>query len=155
MKLDVYRFSSNTNTTLGVLMINGKFECYTLEDEYRSVKKFGETRIPSGTYTIKLRTEGGMHQRYSKAYGEFHKGMLHLQDVPNFTWILIHRGNDEDDTAGCLLVGDYLNNNKLQAGRLTKSEAAYKRMYQKVAAAILEGEPVTITYHDLDIPVEQ
>ena len=34
MELKVYRYSSQSQTTLGVLHIDGKFECYTLEDPF-------------------------------------------------------------------------------------------------------------------------
>ena len=57
MKLEVQRFSSQSNSTLGMLFdVTGtpKFLCYTLEDEFRDVKVSGETRIPSGTYNVTL-----------------------------------------------------------------------------------------------------
>ena len=47
MKLKVYRYSSQSQTTLGALQIDGKFECYTLEDQHQDVKVKGETRIPA------------------------------------------------------------------------------------------------------------
>ena len=54
MKLHVMRFSSQKDSTLGLLFdeSNGKreFLCYTLEDEYRENKVMHETRIPAGTY---------------------------------------------------------------------------------------------------------
>ena len=80
MKLQVLRFSSQTDSTSGLLFeINelGKhFLCYTLEDERRALKVRGETRVPAGVYSIALRKEGGFHDRYSKKYGGFHVGML-------------------------------------------------------------------------------
>ena len=147
MKLDVYRYSDNRESTLGLLFIDGCFECYTLEDEARSKKVFGETRIPSGSYTIKLRTEGGHHSRYAHKFS-FHKGMLWLQDVPNFKWILIHIGNTDNDTAGCLLVGNSVNNNTLGDGKIGNSTEAYINMYKKVVSAMDSGEPISISYHD-------
>ena len=149
MKLKVYRYSSQSRTTLGALHIDGEFECYTLEDRHRDIKVMGETRIPQGTYTIGLRTVGGHHAKYSKKFPDDHKGMLHVLDVPNFKYILIHIGNDELDTMGCLLVGDYVNNNKLQKGQLNSSTNAYRNMYKKVIEATERGEPVTIQYIDL------
>ncbi len=149
MELKVYRFSSNTQSTLGVLHINQKFECYTLEDQHQEKKIRGETRIPAGTYEIKIRDIGGFHARYKNRFS-FHKGMLQVMDVPNFEYILIHVGNNEDDTAGCLLVGNTCNNNKLEAGKLGGSTDAYKAMYPKVLEALQAGEKVTIQYTDLD-----
>tara|TARA_R110002020_G_C16036218_1_gene753313 strand:+ start:234 stop:683 length:450 start_codon:yes stop_codon:yes gene_type:complete len=149
MKLKVYRYSSQSRTTLGALHIDGYFECYTLEDRHRDIKVMGETRIPQGTYTVGLRTEGGHHAKYSKKFPSFHKGMLHVLDVPNFEYILIHIGNDELDTMGCLLVGDYTNNNKLQKGQVNSSTNAYSNMYKKVVEAFEINEPITIQYIDL------
>ena len=37
-------------------------------------KVYGETRIPAGTYKLKLRTEGGYHQKYSKRFPDIHRG---------------------------------------------------------------------------------
>ena len=110
MKLEVLRISSESDSTSGLVfdVTNGrKFLCYSLEDEYRSEKVMHETRVPAGTYKILLRKEGGFHGRYTKKYGpDFHKGMLHVQDVPGFKWILIHTGNTDEHTSGCLIVGD-------------------------------------------------
>ena len=157
MMLQVLRFSSQADDTLGLLFDvtdpeDRNFLCYTLEDEARTVKKYGETRIPSGTYPIKLRTEGGFHSRYSKKFPSMHRGMLHVQNVPGFEYILIHIGNDDDDTAGCLLLGDQQRQNVTQSGKILSSTDAYRRVYQHVIAAIDRGEDVAIMYVDLDDP---
>ena len=65
-----------------------------------------ETCIPEGTYDIKFRKTGGFHAKYSERYKNAHYGMLHIQDVPNFTYILIHTGNTDEHTSGCLIVGE-------------------------------------------------
>ena len=154
MKLKVIRFNSQSDSTNGLLFdaTNGMdFLCYTLEDEKREEKVMAETRIPAGTYEIKLRKEGGFHGRYTKKYGNMHKGMLHVQDVPNFKWILIHTGNTDEHTAGCLIVGDSQENNTLiKDGFIGRSTQAYKRIYPPIAEALENGENVTIEYIDLD-----
>ena len=38
MKLDVVRTQFGKDATNGLLFIDGKFECYTLEDEYQNSK---------------------------------------------------------------------------------------------------------------------
>jgi len=151
MKLKVLRFSSQEDSTSGLLFLEDnqemKFLCYTLEDEMRDVKVKGETRVPAGTYKLELRTEGGFNNKYTKKYGEFHKGMLHVTNVPNFEYILIHTGNTDEHTAGCLLVGDSQENNAIvKDGFVGKSTNAYKRIYPDISRAISEGNEVTIEY---------
>jgi hypothetical protein len=154
MKLEVLRFSSQEDSTNGVLfdVTEGrKFLCYTLEDEYRETKVMSETRIPAGTYKITLRTVGGHHGRYKVKYAEMHKGMLWVRDVPGFEYILIHTGNTDEHTAGCLLVGDSQQSNLIKSDGFTGSSTqAYKRIYPPIAAALEAGEEVTITYIDYD-----
>ena len=160
MDLEVIRFSSGTDSTNGILLetiqqgneIDGyfkqkKFLAYTLEDEQRDEKVFGETRIPEGTYKLGLRKVGGYHARYSKKFDDFHIGMLHVLDVPGFEYILIHCGNTDEHTAGCLLVGDSQENNQIKKdGFIGRSVQAYKRIYPRIASALERGEKVTITY---------
>ena len=155
MELEVLRFSSQRDSTNGILfdVTDGKrqFLCYTLEDEYREDKVGGETRIPSGTYEVTLRTVGGFHGRYERKYGEMHKGMLWVRDVPNFEYILIHTGNTDEHTAGCLLLGDSQQANFGNSdGFVGSSTQAYKRVYPSVAKALEENEKVKITYIDFD-----
>ena len=160
MKLEVIRFSSGTDSTNGMLLevieqgndIDGlwqqkKFLAYTLEDEQRDTKVFGETRIPNGDYKLGLRKVGGYHARYTKRFPHIHIGMLHVLDVPGFEYILIHCGNTDEHTAGCLLVGDSQENNQItKDGFIGKSTQAYKRIYPRIAEALDCGEEVTITY---------
>ncbi len=154
MKLEVLRISSQEDSTSGVLfdVTNGrKFLCYTLEDEKRDDKVSGETRIPSGSYRVTLRTEGGFHQRYAHRFQDIHKGMLWVRDVPGFEYILIHCGNTDEHTSGCLLVGESQESNtKKSDGFIGRSTQAYFDLYPSVAKAIEAGEEVTITYIDYD-----
>ena len=152
MKLDVVRTQFGEDATNGMLFINGVFECFTLEDEVRNVKVHSETAIPLGEYEIKLRTEGGFHTKYTSRYGSMHKGMLWLQDVPGFTWILIHTGNTDQHTAGCLLLGETQQDlDKGKDGFVGGSGDAYKKAYPKIAEAILNGEKVTIKYSNINL----
>ena len=113
-------------------------------------KVYGETRIPAGTYKLKLRTEGGYNKKYSKRFPGIHRGMLHVTDVPGFEYILIHCGNTDEHTAGCLLVGDTQENNQINNnGFIGKSANAYKRIYPKIAQAILDNNEVFITYKNI------
>lgn len=157
MELHVVRYNKKPNFTDGLFFINTKFKTHTLEDEVRTVKVYGETAVFNGRYKVELRTEGGFHQRYSKRYNNsssrhfkgknWHQGMLHITGVPNFKWILIHVGNDDDDTAGCLLVG--MTQNADDAGFIGASRVAYEKIYPIIRDAILSGEEVYITYQDI------
>ena len=147
MKLQVVRTQFGTDATNGLLFVNGLFECYTLEDQYQAVKVMHETCIPEGTYDIKFRTVGGFHEKYKKRYGADHYGMLHLQDVPNFTYILIHAGNTDEHTSGCLIVGETQQDLDLSDdGFIGHSGVAYSKLYKKVAKELLLGKSVTIEY---------
>ena len=125
------RFYDNQNETVGKIEIDNELICFTLEDEFRKNKVRGETRIPAGLYQIKLRNSGSINEKYKKY--PWHKGMLWLQDVPNFTYIYIHKGNTEKDTLGCILVGDSLRykDSQLTIGSGTSS-TAYERLYKLV-----------------------
>jgi hypothetical protein len=147
MNLYLPRLVSDGRATIGTLFHNNVFQCFILEDEHRLVKKRGETRIPAGIYNIGVRTEGGFHERYRRRF-PWHKGMLHILDVPNFTNILIHPGNDESDTEGCLLPGlsaDVRPNNYFVGHSVT----AYKALYQNVIEDALAGR-LQIEIADLD-----
>ena len=160
MKLQVVRTQLGKDATNGLLFIDGIFECYTLEDQYQAVKVMHETCIPEGTYEIKFRTVGGFHTRYEQRYGADHYGMLWLQDVPGFEYILIHTGNTDEHTSGCLIVGETQQDLEISKdGFIGSSTVAYKKMYAKVANQLLQGKEVTIEYTTiqnlLNKPAEQ
>jgi len=156
MKYEVLRTSSGKDSTSGLLFEVSQnkrtFLAYTLEDEQRDVKVWGETRIPAGTYKLKLRTEGGFHNKYLSKYGKpFHKGMIHVQDVPGFEYILWHTGNTDEHTAGCLILGNSQTNNRIaKDGFIGSSVDAYKFVYPRVVSAIEAGIDVEVEYIDYD-----
>jgi len=133
IKITVTRFHSDEDATLSTIAVDGAFQCFGLEDEFRELKVAAETRIPAGTYKVKLRKAGGMNGRYSDKFA-FHRGMLHVQDVPGFEWIYIHVGNTDEHTAGCLLVG-YGSSASPQDFRIMESVNAYRDIYMKVVDA--------------------
>jgi hypothetical protein len=160
MKYEVLRTSSGKDSTSGLLFEVSQnkrtFLAYTLEDEQRDVKVWGETRIPAGTYKLKLRTEGGFHNKYASKYGNFHKGMIHVQDVPGFEYILWHTGNTDEHTAGCLIMGNTQTNNRIaKDGFIGSSVDAYKFVYPRVVSAIEAGIDVEVEYIDYDGDVKK
>jgi len=153
MKLDVVRTQFGKDATNGMLFVDGVFECFTLEDEVRDIKVMSETAIPLGEYKIKFRNIGGFDTKYKARYGStFHKGMLELQDVPNFKYILIHTGNTDQHTAGCLLIGETQQDlDKGKDGFVGGSGDAYKKFYPKVRDALIAKEKVTIKYSNINL----
>ena len=146
--MELHRFKSDDSYTIGTLFdvtFDRKKLCVTLEDGYREIKVPGETRIPAGTYVIKLRTVGGFHNRYSLKFPDMHRGMLWLQDVPNFQYILIHIGNYPKDSRGFILVG-----NTYSTGYIGNSTQTYCQIYPPIAQHLIDGGKVTITIIDGD-----
>jgi hypothetical protein len=137
MELKLLRFDSGTNDTLGILFMDGKFTGFTLEDEYREVKVMNETRVPAGTYEIKY--------TYSPKYKKF---MLELMNVPNFSGIRIHPGNTEQDTSGCILVGNVCRHNPFGDSRIEDSRIAYDRIASLIINALGRKENVNIIIKD-------
>jgi len=145
MNLHLLRYSDNGDDTTGLLFIDGVFACYTIEDEHRNVKIAGETRIPEGEYEIGFREEESpMTEKYRKDYPDIFDYHLQLLEVPGFQFIYIHVGNTDEDTMGCILLNDSMNNNQIQKGRGGFSRNAFKRIYPKIWKALKTGEQVKI-----------
>lgn len=150
--ISVIEIATTKNSTLSVVLLNGEFQCFGLEDGDRGVennpnnKIHSETRIPRGRYKIGVRTVGGFHSNYSKKSSltkGMHKGMLQVLDVPNFEYILIHIGNYIKDTAGCLLLGRGATTPNPDSNgdniTISSSTTAYNDLYAKVIDSALAG----------------
>jgi len=114
MKIEIKRLYRTENSTIGELTIDGKFECYTLEDKERDVKIKSETAISKGTYKVIINRSN-----------RFKKLLPLLLNVPNFEGVRIHPGNTNHDTEGCILIGttkgkDFIGNSRIAFNRLFK-----------------------------------
>lgn len=103
MNLVLQRKPTTDEWTFGDLYIEraeGRLEwfCYTLEDELREHKIPSETAIWRGRYQVELEDSP-----------KFGPDTVTLRRVPNFEHIRIHSGNSDEDTAGCIIVGDSIN----------------------------------------------
>lgn len=95
MELTLKRDILADGYTLGLLSVDGKPYCYTVEDKVREgVKIPGKTAIPYGRYKVIV----NMSNRFKKL-------MPLLIDVPGFEGVRIHSGNTAEDTEGCIIVG--------------------------------------------------
>lgn len=154
------RLYDNGDDTLGIWYfkdIDGNIKyVFSIEDEFRTKKKYKETRIPAGQYKLFTRKDGRHYDKYSNhsnlALKELTRkyGILQLADVPNFTGILIHLGNDEKDTAGCLLPGSKAYNNSFGRGYIAESTDAYIKLASAIFKAMDDGADVYITIIDKD-----
>ena len=134
MKVELRRFYSGKDDSLGLLFIDGEFVAFTIEDEDRALKVMHETRIPAGNYTLSLRYSPKFSPR--PTYGH---EMITVNNVPGFTGILFHKGNTEADTSGCILVGNVVRFNPAGLSRIEESALAYDRIYPVIADAIRES----------------
>lgn len=136
MKLQVERVQQDADVTIGRLLVDGVFECWTLEDPVREKpgvpveqwKIKGETAIPRGTYRVLVT----MSDRFKRL-------MPLLENVLGFVGVRIHSGNTTANTEGCLLVGDV----RLDKS-IGQSRVAFDRLYEKIYAAFTRGESVTL-----------
>lgn len=141
MKLDLWRKYCKGGYTIGVLSVNGKTICNTLEDtdrglhskmsleEIKEKKVYGKTAIPVGEYKVTM--------SYSV---RFKKVMPLLLDVMGFSGIRIHSGNTAEDTEGCILCG--MNSEK---GKVMNSRTYTQLVYNYIQNGL--GEGVTINIH--------
>ena len=123
MKLFLKRIAKKKEYTIGKLYIDNVYFCDTIEDtdrgldqsmteqQVRSIKIPGKTAIPTGTYKINMNVVSPKFGSKS-FYKQTCNGKLpRLLNVKGFEGILIHCGNTQLDTSGCLIVGE--NNNLL------------------------------------------
>jgi len=96
-------------STIGKLFINGESFCDTLENPWLDNQR-NISCIPEGQYKVRLRLP-----RESATRDYLH---LLVQDVPNRTYILFHRGNTAKDTSGCILVGNGRKQDTVENSRL-------------------------------------
>jgi hypothetical protein len=134
MEIDLHRTKGGEVATLGDFYINTNFVCHTLEDRVRielgQDKIMKETAIPAGRYKIIIDFSN-----------KFQRLMLHVLDVPQFTGIRIHKGNTDQNTEGCILLGMNIAGDDL----ITQSTEAFDLVYPQIETALNAGEEVWIT----------
>jgi len=96
INLLLIRDTFSDKSVLGELYLNGERMCDTLENPWLDNQK-NISCIPAGIYDVRLRLA-----RESATRDYLH---LLIQDVPNRSFILIHRGNFPSQTQGCVLLG--------------------------------------------------
>lgn len=151
MELIVDRKWKRQSYTISNLTIDGKWFCNVLEDadrglddsmplaKIKELKKPSITAIPKGTYEITLDV---ISPRFctKSFYKQVCNGKLpRLLNVKGFEGILIHAGNTDKDTDGCLLVGM-----NLEKGKVLKSQETFKELFKLLKDKHDKGEKITI-----------
>lgn len=150
MEITLVRRFKGPKYTIGSLYINGIKNCDTIEDvdrglndsmsleEIKSIKIYGQTAIPYGRYKIDMSTISPTfkNRSWAKPYG----GKLpRLLGVKGFEGILIHVGNTEKDSYGCILCGY----NKVK-GMVVESTKCFNRLMNVLLEKHLAGEELYI-----------
>ena len=129
MRLKLERISCGPVCTIGTLYVDGKLDCFTLEDVVRTGEKvYGQTAIPAGVYNVVVTPSV-----------RFKRELPLLENVPGFQGIRIHPGNTAKDTEGCILVGK-----AKTAESVTHSREAFDALFKKIKESLGSGEKVTM-----------
>ena len=139
MLLLLDRKYKKTDYTIGKLYVDGEYFCDTLEDadrglsddmteeEISSITINGSTAIPTGTYDITLDVVSPKYKSRGTQYSTIDYKLPRLLNCKGFTGVLIHIGNTNADTDGCILVGE---NNAV--GKVLNSTATFYKLYDKL-----------------------
>ena len=141
MKLELIRRYCGNGYTIGTLLVDGVKFCDTLEptdrgltssmtlQEIKANKVNGKTAIPTGIYHVDMETVSP--RLHGKSWAKPYGGRVpRLQGVKAFAGVLIHPGNTNADTEGCILVG-----RNTEVGKLTNSKATYVKLFEMMDAA--------------------
>jgi hypothetical protein len=153
MEITNKRIAHSKNSSLGLLDFNGVPQYFIIEDEFRTIKVKGETRIPAGRYKLaicKIDTPLTLKHREQPAYKDWFKYHIEVTGVPNFTGIFIHIGNTEHDTEGCQLPNLQV---KILNGEFVGSFStdATKHFYSVVYPLLESGQEVYYNVKDIDL----
>lgn len=132
MNLELKRRWLTPRSTVGELFVDGKFECFILEDRYRpppEPKVYGKTAIPNGRYEVRITPSP-----------RFKRDLPLVMNVPGFEGIRIHPGNNADHTEGCLLPG-----RRRTADQVRESKLAFDDLFEKLKNAGKGPHFITIT----------
>ena len=151
MEILIDRKWKKQSYTISNLIIDGEWFCNVLEDtdrglddqmpesKIKELKKPSITAIPRGTYEITLDVTSPKFSKVS-FYKEVCNGKLpRLLNVKGFEGVLIHAGNTDKDSGGCLLVGE-----NLEKGKVLNSRETFKKLYKLLKDRRIKGEKITI-----------
>lgn len=119
------------------------FECFSLEEDKEGLESGKDLRIPEGNYNLK-RHSPSRFENTLRSITKKDDTMINVynDEVPSSRAILIHWGNTDKDTQGCILIGLTKDNNNESVGQ---SRQACKEFYDLMHGKNLEDIKLEIT----------
>ncbi|EGP4417554.1 hypothetical protein IZS71_001168 [Campylobacter coli] len=104
------------------------FECFSLEEDKEGLESGKDLRIPEGNYNLKRHSPSRFENTLRNITKKDDDAMINVynDEVPASRAILIHWGNTNKDTQGCILLGHTKDNNNESIGQ---SRQACKEFY--------------------------
>ncbi|ELZ6053653.1 hypothetical protein UXV24_001186 [Campylobacter jejuni] len=120
------------------------FECFSLEEDKEGLESGKDLRIPEGNYNLKRHSPSRFENTLRSITKKDDDTMINVynDDVPSSRAILIHWGNTDKDTQGCILLGLTKDNNNESVGQ---SRQACKEFYDLMHGKNLEDIKLEIT----------
>ncbi|EAJ0007045.1 hypothetical protein IT683_000238 [Campylobacter coli] len=120
------------------------FECFSLEEDKEGLESGKDLRIPEGNYNLKRHSPSRFENTLRSITKKKDDTMINVynDDVPSSRAILIHWGNTDKDTQGCILLGLTKDNNNESVGQ---SRQACKEFYDLMHGKNLEDIKLEIT----------
>ena len=138
VNLLLQRKPSSNACTHGDISIEGTPECFSLEDEVRSVKIPGQTAIAPGRYRVVInqsdRAKRGVLWSPNPPF------LAQLLNVPDYTGTRFHALNTVAETEGCIGVGQVRS-----VTTILHSRAALSILQAKIEQMLMNGDEVWIT----------
>ncbi|EAI8363185.1 hypothetical protein M3935_001509 [Campylobacter coli] len=119
------------------------FECFSLEEDKEGLESGKDLRIPEGNYNLRRHTPSRFENTL-RSITKKDDTMINVynDEVPSSRAILIHWGNTDKDTQGCILLGLTKDNNNESVGQ---SRQACKEFYDLMHGKNLEDIKLEIT----------
>lgn len=139
MKLEIIRRYTSKTCVIGKFKVLGDddkilFECFSLEEDKEGLESGKDLRIPEGNYNLKRHSPSRFENTLRSITKKDDDTMINVynDDVPSSRAILIHWGNTDKDTQGCILLGLTKDNNNESVGQSRQAcKEFYCLMYNK------------------------
>lgn len=133
MKLEIIRRYTGKTCVIGKFKVLDDeekilFECFSLEEDKEGLESGKDLRIPEGIYDLKRHTPSRFENTLRSITKKDDDTMINVynDEVSASRAILIHWGNTDKDTQGCILLGLTKDNNNESVGQ---SRQACKEFY--------------------------